>query len=97
MDRMDITNEDVCKFFGFSIGLNLELPGSMVMMLEGLVEKGYEWITISEVDIEEYSCSIFEYEEGISIYHRENWKSREFGATIPLAVLNAVKGLIKNV
>lgn len=88
--KTGITNQDVCEFFGFSKGLDLELPGSMVMMLEGLVERGY-WCRIeTPIGNEGYFCLIIK---------KGELKGRvsAYALAAPKAVLEAVKQLIKEV
>ncbi len=85
---MQVTNQDVCAFFGFSKNLAICNPGGMNMMLEGLVAKGYQY------ELAAYSkagvhCVILR-EEG---RYKYNTKAK----TAPLAVLEAVRQLIKEV
>ena len=43
----NITDNDVCEFFGFSKNLAICNPGGMVMMLAGLRVRGYKYAVAS--------------------------------------------------
>lgn len=83
---MTVTNQDVCEFFGFSEGLNLELPGTMVMMLVALKEKKVPWA----LSYDDRGCEF-------TIYLDDEWDNYilRFADTFPLAVLEAVRQLIR--
>lgn len=84
-----VTNQDVCEFFGFSKGLDLGLPGSMVMILDkaaaltgGYISLAYGLHSWSHSNSKpEWLCII----DGYS----------GCGATSPKAVLEAVKEFIR--